>query len=45
MEESVRARVGFREDFRVREMVGWVRVAPGAGTAVGVDFGYGGWGG
>lgn len=38
-------RVGFREDLRVRDMVGVVRLAPGAGGALGVDFGYGGWGG
>jgi hypothetical protein len=45
MEDSVRARLGFREDLRVRDMVWWMRVAPGAGAAFGVDFGYGGWGG
>jgi len=45
MEDSVRVRLGFREDFKVNDMVGWVRVAPGAGAAFGLDFGYGGWGG
>ncbi len=43
--DRVTFRVGFREDFRVNDMVGVVRVAPGAGGALGVDFGYGGWGG
>lgn len=36
---SVRARLGFREDLRVREMTGRVGVAPGGGGAVGVDLG------
>lgn len=36
---------GLREDFRVKDMVGVVRVAPGAGVALGVDLGYGGCGG
>lgn len=41
----MRVRVGFREDLRVRDMMRVVRVAPGAGGALGVDFGYGGCGG
>lgn len=39
MSDKVRVRAGLREDFRVREMVGSVGVAPGAGGAVGVDLG------
>jgi hypothetical protein len=38
-------RAGFREDFRVKDMVGVVRVAPGGGGALGVDLGNGGCGG
>lgn len=39
MSGKARVKVGFREDFKVRETVGSVGVAPGAGGAVGVDFG------
>ena len=39
MSGNVRVRVGLREDLSVTDMVGVVRVAPGAGGADGVDLG------
>lgn len=45
MSDSVRVRAGFRDDLRFKLMVGAVDVEPGAGGALGVDFGYNGCGG
>jgi hypothetical protein len=42
MSDNVMVRAGFREDLRVKDIFGVVRVAPGAGGAFGVDLGYGG---
>lgn len=43
--DSSMVRAGLREDFSVKDMVGVVRVAPGAIGALGVLWGYGGCGG
>lgn len=45
MSESSTVRAGFREDFRTREILGWMGVAPGGGGAAGADLGKGGCGG